>query len=141
MCDNNLGKLAESLRILGFDTGFKEPMRTPKLLRRAACEERFLLPRDHRLLTRTSHGVLVLENDNPLEQLGFVVSTLELAIDPALLFRRCSICNTLCETIKKAQAENYVFPFILKTQEVISLCPFCNDTTGKARITSGFYVS
>ena len=124
MCDDNLGKLAKYLRILGFDTGFKEPIEDAELLRRAASEERFLLTRDHRLLTRTHpHGVLVLENDDPLEQLGYVVSTLELAINPALLFRRCSICNTLCETIEKAQAENQVFPFILKTQEVISLCP------------------
>jgi hypothetical protein len=125
-CDDNLGKLAKYLRILGFDTLFKEPIEDADLLRLAASEERFLLTRDHQLLSKTHpYGILVIELDEPLEQLRFVISSLGLAVDPAQLFHRCSICNTVCETIDKSQAENHVFPFILKTKEIIKQCPSC----------------
>ncbi len=70
-------------------------------------------------------GILVLENDDPLEQLRYAISTLKLTVDPGLLFRRCSLCNTACEIIDKAKIKNHVFPYILKTQEIISQCPSC----------------
>jgi len=126
ICDDNLGKLAKYLRILGFDTIFREPISNAKLLHAAATEERFLLTRDRRL-TGASHpfGILLLENDNPLDQLRMTISKLNLTILAESIFHRCTKCNEICNVVDKALAANHLFPFILQTQEIISQCPSC----------------
>ena len=126
ICDDNLGKLAKYLRILGFDTHFQEPISNAELLRMAAAEERILLTRDSRLLS-ASHpfGVLLLGNDSPLEQLSATITRLNLTITPETFFHRCTKCNEICNVVDKALAANHVFPFILQTQEIISQCPSC----------------
>jgi len=126
ICDDNLGKLARCLRILGFDTSFQEPISDPELLRLAATEKRCLLTRDHHLLDYTHpYGILVLEDDKPLTQLTEVIKSLNLIIEPMLLFQRCSRCNEITAPVDKAQAGNHIFPYILKTQDVIRKCPSC----------------
>jgi uncharacterized protein with PIN domain len=125
-CDDNLGKLAKSLRILGFDTFFQENIEDNELLRLADSEQRFLLTRDHHLLSKSLPcGVLLLEDDDPLLQLKKVVETLSLKINIEQLFIRCSRCNMLCHTVDKSQISDEVFPYILRTQEIITQCPSC----------------
>lgn len=126
ICDDNLGKLAKYLRILGFDTYFAEPISDHDLVRIAASQERWLLTRDHHLAAR-SHpfGITILDEDDPLKQLVFVVQSLSLKIDPELLFHRCSLCNAPCRIVDKSKITDEVFPFILRTQEIISQCPSC----------------
>jgi len=126
ICDDNLGKLARYLRVLGFDTCFDETIADNTLLRIAASEERCLLTRDHKLSSKSvPHGILILENDDPLNQLSIVIQKLNLKIDPELLFNRCSRCNGLCHIVDKRTISEEVFPFILKTQEIIKQCPSC----------------
>jgi uncharacterized protein len=126
ICDDNLGKLARYLRILGFDTSFQEPISDPELLRLAAAEKRCLLTRDHHLLQHTHpYGILVLEDDDPLIQLAEVIRSLKLVVMPALLFQRCSRCNEITAPVDKAQTGNHIFPYILKTQNVIRKCSSC----------------
>ncbi len=126
ICDDNLGKLAGYLRVLGFDTHFDESIDDSKLLRTAASEERYLLTRDHKLSSMSiPYGIFILENDNPLNQLSKVIQELNLKIDPELLFNRCSRCNDLCHIVDKRTISTEVFPFILKTQDIIKRCPSC----------------
>jgi uncharacterized protein with PIN domain len=126
VCDDNLGKLAKYLRVLGFDTRFDEIIDNNSLLRIAASGERYLLTRDHKLLSKSiPHGILLLENDEPLNQLSTVIQKLDLRIDPELLFNRCSRCNELCHVVDKQTISGKVFPFILKTQDIIKQCPSC----------------
>ena len=126
ICDDNLGKLAKYLRILGFDTSFREPISNAKLLHAAATEERFLITRDRRL-TGASHpfGILLLEDDNPLDQLKVTITQLDLTITTESIFRRCTKCNEICTIIDKTQAANHIFPYILQTKDIISQCPSC----------------
>jgi uncharacterized protein len=126
LCDDNLGKLAKYLRILGFDSSFLEPVSDPDLLRLAASENRYLLTRDHLLLERSHpYGILVLEDDDPLSQLTATIKSLNLKIEPQHIFRRCSRCNEITLPVDKTQAGNHLFPYILKTQDEISRCPSC----------------
>ena len=126
ICDDNLGKLASYLRILGFDTAFSETIDDNTLLQKASGERRTLLTRDSKLKSRTHpYGFFLVEEDDPLRQLGNVVICLELKIDPKCLFDRCSLCNELCLIVNKGEISDEVFPFILKTQEVIKQCPSC----------------
>ncbi len=126
ICDDNLGKLAKYLRILGFDAFFQENVSDPELMRVAAAQERYLLTRDHHLI-QFSHpyGILVLEDDDPLGQLSVTVKSLNLRIDPGLLFQRCSRCNEIALPVDRDSVKNQIFPFILRTQNEISRCPSC----------------
>jgi hypothetical protein len=92
----------------------------------AASQSRFLLTRDNHLADY-SHpfGILILENDDPLIQLETVIRKTGLKIDPSELFQRCSRCNILCRPADKLDIGNQVFPYILKTQDIISQCPSC----------------
>ena len=126
ICDDNLGKLTKYLRILGFDTLFKENIEDNELLRLADSEQRFLLTRDHQLIDKSHpYGVLLLENDDPLLQLKTILEALSLKINVAQLFLRCSQCNEICNEVDKSQIGNEVFPFIIRIQEIISQCPSC----------------
>jgi uncharacterized protein with PIN domain len=126
ICDDNLGKLTKYLRILGFDTSFQENFEDNGLLRLADSEQRFLLTRDHNMLGRTHpYGLLLLEDDDPLLQLKTLIEKLSLKIDVGRLFIRCSRCNLICHEVDKSQIANEVFPYILRTQEIISQCPSC----------------
>ena len=126
ICDDNLGKLAGFLRILGFDTEFSQNIDDSRLLRTAAAEHRFLLTRDRKLMNRSHpYDCLILEFDDPLKQLSTVVKDLNLRINTESLFGRCSRCNKICETIDKNDFADKIFPYILKTQTVIKHCPAC----------------
>ena len=126
ICDDNLGKLAKYLRILGFDTLFTEPISDSELLRTASGQQRYLLTRDHHLLNHSHpYGILVLEDDNPLKQLTNIIIKLNLTIDPKLLFQRCSRCNEITQPVDKTQAQNHLFPYIVKTHDEVNQCPVC----------------
>jgi len=125
-CDDNLGKLASYLRILGFDTYFYENIDDNSLLKNASVEKRVLLTRDRKLASRTHpYGILLIENDDPLQQLKFVITNLDFKIEPSMLFNRCSKCNEICKIVEKDEISDEVFPFIIKTQDIIKQCPSC----------------
>jgi uncharacterized protein with PIN domain len=126
ICDDNLGKLASYLRILGFDTYFDETIDDNSLLQTASVEKRTLLTRDTKLASRSHpYGFHLIEDDDPLTQLRFVVTELAIKVEPANLFNRCSRCNELCVVVDKDKVSEEVFPFILKTQDIIKRCPSC----------------
>ena len=126
ICDDNLGRLAAYLRILGFDTLFYEKIDDAALLRLAAGENRCLLTRDNKLAAKSHpYGVLFLKDDNPLNQLSMVIKDLYLIIKTDLLFARCSKCNSLSRSVDKKTLSDSVFPFILKSQSAIYRCPVC----------------
>jgi uncharacterized protein with PIN domain len=126
ICDDNLGKLAKFLRILGFDTAFDQNCEDQILLKTASGEQRMLLTRDNNLNRKTHpFGILILNLDDPVDQLREVIIDQNLRISPDLLFQRCSLCNTVCEDVDKSKVTDEVFPYILKTQKTIKKCPSC----------------
>jgi len=126
ICDDNLGKLASYLRMLGFDTLFEKQIDDNALLKTASAQKRTLITRDSKLARRTHpYGILLVENDDPLEQLKSVIENLGLTVDPSLLFSRCSRCNDICVIVDKDSVSDSVFPYILKTQDTIKKCPSC----------------
>ena len=100
--DVHLGKLARYLRLLGFDTLYRNDYGDAELAALAGADGRVLLTRDRDLLKRAvvTHGYYVRATD-PRRQVEEVVERLDLygAIQP---FRRCARCNGLLATVPKS---------------------------------------
>src|SRR5207245_2840994 len=93
--DTHLGRLAVTLRLLGFDTLYRNDYDDAELARIEHDEKRILLTRDRGLLKRSSveRGYYVRKT-NFREQVGEVLRRFDLfgSIQP---FRRCLRCNTV----------------------------------------------
>jgi len=91
--DVNLGKLAQKLRLLGFDSLFRNNLEDDEIIQISIKEKRIILTRDLGILKQTAvtHGYWV-RNTNPQKQLREVVERLQLqnCFRP---FTRCSTCN------------------------------------------------
>jgi uncharacterized protein with PIN domain len=124
--DTHLGKLAAHLRMLGFDSVYRNECRDEELAHISASQQRTLLSRDRGLLKRSivTHGYLVREAQ-PQQQLIEVVNRFDLArlIAP---FRRCLQCNTLLRPIAKELINDRLLPDTRQRYHQFHFCPDCN---------------
>ena len=99
--DNHLGKLAKYLRLLGFDSLYRNDYHDKELAQISVAERRILLTRDRDLLRRKeiTHAYFVQATD-PQEQLTEVVASLDLS-GAAKPFSRCLRCNDLLEPVAR----------------------------------------
>ena len=88
--DVHLGKLAHKLRLLGFDTLFRNDFNNSEIVELSLQEKRIILTRDKRILKQSavSHGYWI-RNNEPKDQLREVVTRLQLE-DSFKPFTRCS---------------------------------------------------
>jgi uncharacterized protein len=111
--DTHLGKLANYLRMLGFDTLYRNDYQDEELSSAASKGDRIVLTRDLGVLKRREviHGYYVRSGD-PLRQAAEVLHRFQLfdAIDP---FHRCLACNGLLAAVGKAEILDQLEP---KTQ-------------------------
>ncbi len=99
--DIHLGKLVNSLRLLGFDTLYRNDYADEELAQISASEERILLTRDKGLLMRSlvTYGYYVRET-NPERQVVEVLRRFDL-FGKVLPFQRCIRCNGLLQPVAK----------------------------------------
>ena len=99
--DAHLGRLAVYLRMLGFDTLYRNDYGDDELSRTSSEEHRILLTRDRELLKRgeITHGYCVRES-HFRRQLAEVVDRFHLA-GGAAPFTRCLRCNGNLEDVAK----------------------------------------
>ncbi len=99
--DIHLGKLATSLRLLGFDTLYRNDYEDEELAQISSSQERLLLTRDKGLLMRSlvTHGYYV-RNTQPQQQVIEVLRRFDLfkIVSP---FQRCLRCNGLLASVDK----------------------------------------
>jgi len=102
LLDNHLGRLAASLRMLGFDCLYENDYEDTQMVRLLEQDARILLTRDRQLLMRKAvqYGYC-LRSLEPSEQLPEVVQRFELA-PLARPFTRCLRCNGPLEPVNKA---------------------------------------
>ena len=129
--DNHLGRLAVYLRMLGFDTLYRNDYQDPELAFTAGSEERILLTRDRRLLMRREvvYGCC-LRSLLPREQLGEVNRRYQLA-DRARPFRRCLRCNHPLQPVAKTAVLDRLQPLTQRYYEEFALCPSCDQVYWK----------
>jgi hypothetical protein len=123
--DGHLGRLASYLRMLGFDTSYRNDFGDVELAEISVVEKRILLTRDRGLLKRdkVTHGFLIKTRD-PKEQLLSVVRRFELGrlINP---FSRCISCNGMLELVEKDNVIDQLEPKTKKYFNKFKRCSIC----------------
>jgi uncharacterized protein with PIN domain len=127
IADDQLGKLARWMRILGLDTLYFQEIEDRELIRAAVEERRILLTRDTRIAAEPGEAkCLFIESDNWIEQLRQILSAYHLKVLPEKLFTRCLLCNSPLSPIGRDDVREQVPPFVFRTQEEFVRCPTCN---------------
>lgn len=123
--DVHLGRLAGYLRLLGFDTLYRNDYDDPELAHIAASERRILLTRDLGLLKRSEviYGAYVRSTDPPV-QAHEIVRRFRLrdALHP---FARCSRCNGLLAPVAKALVADRLLPETRAAHDTFYQCQSC----------------
>jgi uncharacterized protein len=125
--DVHLGRLAGYLRMLGFDSLYRNDYEDEKLAEISKLEKRVLLTRDIGLLKRgiVDHGYWVRAT-NPEEQLIELSQRFDL-LKLQLPFQRCMKCNGMLNEVSKESIIDRLLP---KTKEVFDqfyICSSCDQ--------------
>lgn len=125
VADGHLGRLAAYLRMLGFDTLYRNDYRDEEVARLSLSANRILLTRDRGLLKRNEvRRGYYLRATEPAQQLVEVFREFDLA--PAIIpFRRCMHCNALLHETDKESVRHRLLPQTAKYFEEFYACPDC----------------
>jgi uncharacterized protein len=128
LTDAMLGRLARSLRALGYDTVYDPVIEDGDAVRRAVDEGRILLTRDRALPVEWRiEGVVVVEAQDLEGQLREVDLRVGLALREGALFSRCLRCNTPLEPLSGEEPLSGV-PFRVRREgRGLRWCPSCEQ--------------
>jgi uncharacterized protein len=124
--DVHLGKLTHYLRMLGFDSAYKNNFSDETIVKISIKEKRTILTRDLGILKRSevTHGYFV-RNTNPLEQIKEVINRFQLE-KITKKFSRCLECNGKLEQIDKELILNKIPDKVKLNQKSFYICSDCN---------------
>lgn len=125
VADVHVGTLARYLRLLGFDTLWRNDLDDDEIVELAANDKRIVLTRDRGILRngRVTHGHW-LRADDPAAQLIEVVRAIDLG-DRIRPYTRCLECNGVLTTIGREAARGHVPPRVHEAFAEFSRCSQC----------------
>ena len=130
VADNNVGKLARWLRLMGYDTLLFRQKDDAQMIKVALSENRMILTKDaefmkRRLVTSGTLKTIHIEQDDPRLQVQEVVKTfgLDYHFKP---FSLCLECNRVLMARRKDEVGDLVPARVLKTQTHYTECPACH---------------
>ena len=128
--DNNVGKLAKWLRMMGYDTLFFSGSDDSHMVTTALAEGRVILTRDTQIMRRrvVTDGrlkVILIRSDEPEQQMRQVVEALNLDCQ-FRLFTICLECNQPLVERSKQQVQELVPPYVFQTRSQYMECPTCH---------------
>ncbi len=123
--DQHLGKLARLLRLLGFDSLYRNDYEDAEIVRVALAERRIILTRDRGLLKRgdVTHGYW-LRSTAPREQARELLERFDLRGRVQAL-RRCVACNTEVHAVAKEAIAERLPPKTREHYDEFWLCDGC----------------
>jgi uncharacterized protein with PIN domain len=129
--DNHLGRLAAYLRMLGFDSLYRNDLQDKELARIASEEERILLTRDRRLLMRRAveYGYCLRSLDSR-RQAHEVLQRYDLSAQ-VVPFRRCLRCNAPLEPVNKEAVLDHLLPLTRLYFDEFHRCTACGQVYWK----------
>ena len=129
VADNNVGKLARWLRLMGYDTVLLRAKNDDQLIKIALGQDRVIVTKDgqfmkRRLVTNGSLNTIHIQQDDPESQVQEVVTKLKLDchFKP---FSLCLECNTLLLARDKKEVKSRVPTHVFETQTQYMQCPAC----------------
>jgi uncharacterized protein with PIN domain len=127
IADRTLGKLARKLRALGFDAVYWREGNLEGAFKTAQSEGRVLLTRSRKIQEKSAEfQILVIEANDPREQMRETLAKLHLQPAVEKLFSRCIVCNQELHPIPKEEAEKKVPDFIYRSYDSFHVCPRCH---------------
>lgn len=130
VADNNVGKLARWLRVIGYDTLLFRQKNDNKMIEIAISENRLILTKDtqlmkRRLVTSGKLKAMIVKKDDPIMQLKETVKNLSLDyfFKP---FTLCIECNQVLVSRSKEDVRSVVPPHVFTTQYQYMECPTCH---------------
>lgn len=131
VADVHLGRLARRLRMLGFDTLYRNDYGDDTLARISLDENRILLTRDRGLAARPELlRVHLVRSANRAGQMKEVVARFDLS-GAAAPFTRCMGCNGLLESVSKEAVLGKLPPKVRQRHEEFMRCPGCGKVYWK----------
>jgi len=128
--DNNVGKLARWLRLIGYDTVLFKQKDDAKMIKTALGDDRVVLTKDtqftkRRLVTNGQLKAMLIKQDNPKTQIQEVVKALNLNyhFKP---FSLCLECNQTLIARGKEEVQSLVPPHVFESQTQYTECPACH---------------
>lgn len=108
--DVHLGKLAKLLRMMGFDTLYRNDLEDAEIIRIAQQENRIVLTRDRGILQnkKVKRGHFV-DSTFPKQQLAEILETFSLHDDIHFL-SRCILCNGIITPVGKEEVGHALQP-------------------------------
>ena len=110
--DVHLGKLARTLRMLGFDTLYNNSYTKNDLIQIALADKRLLCTKNVALEKFPGVTAIIINSADPMQQLLQVVNDLSL-VNNLIPFSRCLVCNG---ELKMVQKEEIKDALLLKTK-------------------------
>ncbi len=128
--DNNVGKLAKWLRMMGYDTLFFNGSDDSSMIAIALAEGRVILTRDtqimrRRVVTSGQLKAILIQGDEPEQQMCQVIDSLNLDCQ-FRPFTICLECNQPLLPRSKQQVKDLVPPYVFQTQVQYVECPTCH---------------
>jgi uncharacterized protein with PIN domain len=123
--DVHLGTLARYLRLLGFDTVWRNDLEDPEIIRYSLEERRIILTRDLGILKdgRVTHGYW-LRSIDPMEQVEEIVRVFDLGRQLAP-YSRCMECNGQLEGLSRKEAARHVPLQVFLVYRDFNRCKSC----------------
>jgi uncharacterized protein with PIN domain len=127
IADLHLGKLAKTLRLLGFDTSFNKNWDDNNIRRQSNQQQRMILSRDIELLKngKTKFGYWV-RSDDPDRQIKELFNRFSLA-DQINPFTRCMKCNGSLRDVELKKVEDRVPPKVKEWHSDFFQCSDCQQ--------------
>lgn len=129
IADNNVGKLARWLRLIGYDTVLLKQKDDAQMIKMALGDNRVILTKDaqfmkRRMVTNGTLKTVHIEQDDPEVQVREVVETLSLdyGFKP---FSRCLECNGALVARDKEDVKGLIPAHVFETQTQYAQCPAC----------------
>lgn len=124
--DTHLGRLTAYLRLLGFDSLYRNDYDDPTLASLSALEQRILLTCDKQLLMRKqiTHGYFVRERQ-PQRQLMEILARFDLR-SRQQPFTRCLQCNGEISPVSKESIASQLMPLTMAYYDKFWQCKDCN---------------
>ena len=128
--DNNVGKLAKWLRMMGYDTRFFNGSDDSSMIAIALAEDRVILTRDtqimrRRVVTSGKLKAILIQTDEPERQMRQVIDILNLDCQ-FRPFTICLECNQPLVPRTREQVKDMVPPDVFQTQVQYVECPTCH---------------